>query len=205
MKQIFTLAAAGAAVVLSSCIPSVNPFYTEKDVLFDARLVDEWQEKDKADDPEIWKFEKAEDNAYKLTVTEKGKQGTFKAHLFKLKDEWFLDLIPTDCDYATNQADLVAVAMFPGHLLLRASAPEKELKLAFFNVDWLEKYLAENPKALAHHIEDKHIILTAESSELQSFILKHLAKGELFDEPGVLVHKTSETKAAAPPTQSEAK
>jgi len=39
--------------------------------------------------------------------------------------------------------------MFPGHLLLRASQLEPELKLAFLDFGWLEKFLEKNPKALA--------------------------------------------------------
>src|ERR1041385_1794779 len=106
MKRLNVIAVAGAALLLCSCIPSVNPFYTARDVAFDARLLGEWQEREKADAPEAWKFEKGEDNAYKLTVVEKGKEGIFTVRLFKLKQEWFLDLTPANCDYATNQAEL---------------------------------------------------------------------------------------------------
>ena len=95
--------------MLAACIPSVNPFYTDKDVVFNPHLVGEWQEKDNTNNPEIWKFEQSTNNAFDLTVTEEGKTGKFRAHLFKLNSELFLDLIPTDVDYATNQAFLVAV------------------------------------------------------------------------------------------------
>src|SRR5262249_53478966 len=108
MKIRTLVVAAVAGVLLCSCIPSVNPFYAEKDVVLNARLLGEWREKEKSDATEIWKFEKGETNSYKLTVTEEnGKQGQFDARFFKLKDEFFLDLIPADCDYATNQAGLV--------------------------------------------------------------------------------------------------
>jgi hypothetical protein len=193
-------ALAAAALLLCSCIPSVNPFFTEKDVVFDARLSGEWQAKEKPDDPEIWQFEKSETNTYKLTITEKeGKQGQFDARLFKLKDECFLDLIPADCNYATNQADLVAAAMFPGHLLVRVSQFEPELRLTLFNFDWLQKYLEKNPAALAHHVEGKGIVLTAETRELQAFVLKHLGEGELFDKPTEMVRKTNAPPPAARP------
>jgi len=187
MRKRSLFAVTAAAALFGACIPSVNPFYTEKDVVLDTRLLGEWQEKDKPDSPEIWKFEKSGDKGFKLTVFEKeGKEGKFDARLFKLKEECFLDIIPTDCDYATKQADLVAFSMFPGHLLVRVTQIEPELKLAFFNFDWLRKFLEKNPKALAHHVESKTdkeggIILTAETRDLQKFVLKHLGKGELFD------------------------
>ena len=208
MKKRNLIAVATAAVLVGACIPSVNPFYTDKDIVFDTRLVGEWQEKGKADGPDVWKFEKSGDNGYKLTVTEKeGKEGKFDARLFKLKEECFLDLIPTGCNYATNQADLVAFSMFPGHLLVRVTQFEPVLKLSFFNFDWLQKFLDKNPKALAHHVEGKtenedgHIILTAETRDLQKFVLKHLGKGELFDtdKPGEMIRKNAEDSAGPSP------
>jgi hypothetical protein len=200
MKNRNLIATLGAAALLCACIPSVNPFYTAEDVVFDPRLLGTWQEKDKKDDPEIWKFESTTNKTYKLAVTEKeGKQGQFDAHLFKLKQEYFLDLIPDDCEYATNQADLVAFSMFPGHLLVHVLQIEPELKLAFFDFDWLQKYLEKNPKALAHHREGDHLLLTAATRDLQKFVLKHLGEGELFDKPGVMVRQPNTVSAAARP------
>ena len=189
MKNRNLIAMAGTAVLLSACISSVEPFYTDKDIVFDARLLGQWHEKE-AEQPQVWEFDKAGDNAYKLTVTDKeGKRGEFKAHLFELKQERFLDLIPSGCDYATNQADLVAFAMYPGHLLLHVAQLAPELKLAGCDYDWLQKYLEANPKALAHHDEDNHILLTADTRALQRFVLKHLGEGELFGKSGVMVRK----------------
>jgi len=52
-RNLITLAL--TALLFSACIPSVNPFYTTKDVVFDARLLGEWQAKDTMDQ-ECWKF-----------------------------------------------------------------------------------------------------------------------------------------------------
>ena len=94
-----------ATVLFGACIPSVNPFYTGNDVVFDARLLGSWQEKGTANEPEVWKFAKSGTNGYALTIVEKpGKEGSFDARLFKLKEELFLDIIPTDCEYATMSA-----------------------------------------------------------------------------------------------------
>ncbi|HWD93212.1 MAG TPA: hypothetical protein VG938_12785 [Verrucomicrobiae bacterium] len=193
-------ACAAAAVLLAACIPSVNPFYTEKDVVMDQRLLGGWQEKGNADNPDVWQFERSTNgNSFNLTITENGRTGEFSAHLFKLKTEEFLDLIPTDCDYATNQADLVAVSMFPGHLLVHVPQIEPALKLEFFNFDWLEKYLEKNPGALEHHREGERIVLTADTRALQNFVLKHLGTNELFkasDSDGEMVRRPSADKPA---------
>jgi|ERR1051325_827037 hypothetical protein len=195
-RNIFLLA---TAALLGACIPSLNPFYTQKDVAFESQLLGTWQEKEKRDEPQVWKFEEDKDKAYKLTVTEKeGKQGEFEAHLFKLKQEYFLDIVATEI--GTNVADLITASMIPGHLLFRVPQIEPELKLAGTDYDWLEKYLKEHPKALAHHLENDRITLTAETADLQSFILKHLGEGEFFGKPGEMVRKD---KAAREPATNK--
>jgi hypothetical protein len=65
------------------------------------------------------------------------------------------------------------------------------LKLAFFDFDWLEKFIKKNPKALAYHKEGDHIVLTAGTRDLQKFVLKHLGEDELFEKPAELIRKTS--------------
>jgi hypothetical protein len=191
MKTRTLVVLVAAALLLCSCIPSLNPFYTDRDVVQDAHLLGEWQDASQADDPDIWKFEPGEGKAYKLSVREKGKQGVFEAHLFRLKEGYFLDLIPAECNFATNQADLVAFSMYPGHLLMRVSELEPGLKLAFFDFDWLDKYLKKNPKALTHRSEHESTVLTADTRELQRFVLAHLKEGELFGKPGELVRRTN--------------
>jgi hypothetical protein len=200
MKTCNLITLAAATALLCSCIPSVNPFYTDKDVIFDTRLIGEWQEKDKSDNPDVWKFEGTTNQTYKLTITEKeGKQGRFNAHLFQLKQEYFLDLIPDDCNYATNQADLVAASMYPGHLLVRVPQLEPVLKLALFDFGWLQKFLEKKPKALAHHKEGDHIVLTAGTRDLQRFVLKHLGEDELFVKPDEMIRRTNSVPAVTPP------
>lgn len=203
MKKRNLIAFAVVTILVSACIPSLNPFYTQKDLVFDSRLIGEWQEKGNTNNPEIWKFEQLDKNTMKLTVVEQGKTGEFAAHLFKLKQEQFLDLIPTDSNYnrATNQADLVVFSTFPGHLLVRVPQIAPELSLAFFDFGWLETYLKQNPKALAYHreSEDGPIVLTANTGDLQKFVLKHLGTNELFEEPGQMVrlpHETPSTNRA---------
>jgi hypothetical protein len=190
MKARNFIALAATALLLSACIPSVHPFYTDKEVVFDARLLGEWQPKEDSGDPELWKFEQGEDKSYKLTVTEKkDKQGKFAARLFKLKNQHFLDITPTECELAPDQADLVAASMIPGHLILRVAQIEPELQLAFCDYEWLEKFLKANPKALAHRRHDDALLLTATTRELQRFVLKHLGEEELFQKPSELVRK----------------
>jgi hypothetical protein len=188
MKTRVLALAVALTLLFSACIPSVHPFYTEKDVVFNAGLLGEWLANEDADEPETWTFASGADKGYELIVREKnGKQGKFAARLFKLGNAQFLDLIPTECELAPDQADLVGAALFPGHLLMRVPQIGSELQLAYCDYDWLEKFLTANPKALAHRKQDDATLLTARTRELQRFVRKHM--GEMFQEPKTMVKK----------------
>jgi hypothetical protein len=178
------VAAAAATFLLTGCIPSVFPFYTERDLVSNPRLIGRWEATREAEELRKWEFEPGPATNYLLSVTDReGKAGRFNARLFRLRDATFLDLSPSECAFATNQTDLVACSVFPGHLLVRVEETDPGLKLAFFDFDWLGKYLQEHPAALAHHREDDRIVLTAGTADLQRFVLDHLAEGQLFDTP----------------------
>lgn len=189
MKKTLLLFVAALAAVLTGCMPSVNPFYTDQDLVFDPRLVGTWQ---KSGEAETWQFEKEGENAYKLTLIDKeGRRGLLKARLFKQRDELYLDLTPTECNFAADQAEIVGASMFPGHLLVRVAQIEPALKLAFSDFDWLAKLLEKEPAALAHHAEEKRLLLTASTRELQQFVARHRAEGELFQKPDEFVRQAS--------------
>jgi len=174
MKTLKACLAITAIVLLGACVPSINPFYLEKDVIMDKQIEGEWINEEN----ETWKFEADKDNtAYTLKITQNdGKTGELKAKLFKLGKECFIDLLPNNCEFATNQADIINASVFPGHLLMRVSQFGPQLKIATMDYDWLSKTLEKTPSALPNHVEEKRIILTASTKQLQKFTLKHLDK-----------------------------
>ena len=184
MKK-FLLPLLAIVALLAACVPSVNPFYTDKDVITDPRLAGTWIGDEGKDDSVAWKFESVTNNFYAVLFTEeKNKTGKFEGRLFKLGEETLLDLTPTECNFATNQASIVSMAIIPGHLLLRVKFLEQSLSLAFCDPDWVGKFLEKNPTAIAHRKVDGNVILTAETAALQKFVLKHLGEGELFGKTG---------------------
>jgi hypothetical protein len=199
VPAILTLAAA-TALVLSACIPSIEPYFTAADVANDPRLAGEW------DDGEgtTWLFGPAEDGACTMRLTERKddatKTGTFHAQLFKLGETHFIDIVAADVDFAESQVELVAMSVFPGHLLMRVHQFEPTLKLSLFDWDWLQKHLEARPDALAHRKEGDRIVLTARTADLQAFVLAHLATGELFGGPD----DAGELKRVVPAAEAEA-
>lgn len=184
MKKACLLAVAAAALLVA-CVPSVNQFYTDKDVVTDARLAGTWAEAGKKEKAVTWTFTASTNNAYAVALKDDdGKTGQFEGHLFKLKKEMFLDLTPTECKFDDKQAAFANIAMLPGHLLFRVKLADDKFSMAICNPDWIKKFLEANPTAIAHRVVTDGIILTAETAALQKFVLAHLGKDELFGEFG---------------------
>jgi hypothetical protein len=174
--------------LLASCVvTSVYPFYTAKDVVFDPALVGAWAETGSTNTAnEHWRFEKAAGQAYKLIVQDNEKQTEFDTHLFKLKGRFFLDLCPRE--RPDNS--------LPLHYLFTVARLEPALEMNMLDYDWLKKLIEKDPKAI-HHIfvpkklgEDGEgdLVLTADTAELQKFILMHEKTEGAFGE-GIVMNR----------------
>ncbi|MBW7989525.1 MAG: hypothetical protein FVQ84_05850 [Planctomycetes bacterium] len=193
-KALFYLLAA----LLGGCVPvmSLHPLYTEKDVVFEERLLGRWV--DDPNSPEtIWEFDRAEEpnNAYNLVFSdEEGKKGSFVAHLFRLHNRLFLDVYPSEPPWEIedpNKLELFYNSFFliPVHTFIKIDFNGTKLKMWATNDEDMEKLLKEEPNAVKHtFIEDK-LILTASTKELQNFVLKYVDDKRVFKSKIVLGRK----------------
>ena len=184
-------------LILTGCVPSWNPLYTESDLVFDPLLVGTWAPvKPPEGSKEAWGFTKCGEKAYQLQQTdEQGRQATFDARLVKLGEHRFLDLYLTKV--AGDDVNLNAWAGFslaPAHLILKVEQIEPTLKIAAMNPDWMKKFVAEHRDAIAHRVVfDGDIILTASTSDLQKFIAERADREGLFG--GAMELKRSAARA----------
>lgn len=184
MKRIAILSLLALICALTSCVPSLHPFHAKDDVVFDAKLVGAWSQ---ADSNDSWSFTKAGPTSYTLVYTDKeGKAGTFKALLFKLGEQLFLDLYPDDDTLKkANAPALYAFHLQPMHTLAKVDGTGPTLVMGFMHPQWIEDKLKESPGALRHEKVNNRILLTAPTKDLQAFILKHANEG-MFGEPMIL-------------------
>jgi len=174
------------AVLMLGCVPSWNPLYTDKDVVFDPALIGVWATDN---DKESWDFSKDGEKAYKLVqIDHDGHRAEFAVHLVKLKDTRFLDLYLTKATDAKFNG-LAAFSLLPAHLFLKVQQIGPVLQMAVMDPDWLKEYLEKNPKAIRHEkLEEGRIVLTAATADLQKFVLEH-AKEKLFGDTADLKRK----------------
>jgi hypothetical protein len=92
-------------------------------------------------------------------------------HLFKLQGQLFMDCFGKDS--SEHQPPPI-----PSHLLLRVDQMAPTLRLTAMSLKWLTEAVAKDPKLVRHHLikvdDDKAPVLTADTAELQQFVLKHL-------------------------------
>lgn len=188
MKKITFVFVGAVAAFLTGCIvTSVCPFYTEKDLVFEPALVGDWIKQGKDGEYEVWKFEKSKGLAYRFTLTEERKATVMEAHAFKLQGQLFLEIASIEQDYH----------VIPPHYLLKVSRITPTLRMSGLNHDWLKELLTKETDAIRHYFvragdkpDDSRIVLTADTSELQQFVLKYLKTQDAWKDGFELTRET---------------
>lgn len=179
-KLLKILGAGGVLALLAGCVvESVYPFYTAKDLAFEPALLGRWSDSaTKA--VEYWEFAKAEGASYLLTTVDAHETNAYTTHFFHLQEHQFLDLRTTNYDDMNR---------LPLHLVVKISQIQPTLKLSVLNYDWLTKLVKKDPKAIRHIVVPENpddtntanmIYLTADTKELQKFILRYAGDTNAF-------------------------
>ncbi len=162
-----------AALVLTGCVPSIEPLYTAKDVISDAHFVGTWSTKDAtlavtaADDNKSYKvaYDAKEDKPVHLKFT---------AHLMKLGSSMFADLFPD------MPEQILCYPCVPMHMFAKVAANEDTLKIDLFDTGWLDTMAKAGKLQMPSALLDDTRILTAKTADLQAFMLKHENDADAF-------------------------
>lgn len=176
-----------ASLIAGCVVMSVYPYYKAKDVSFDDALLGKWIPKEATNASaasEFWTFEKINDRTYKLTTID-GKTNHYDAVRFKLGGATFLDCLPRE------RSDVQT----PNHILMRTEIVGSQLKMELLDYKWLCDLIEKNPRVIRHVLVANEagseggggqVILTADTAELQKFILKHLKTTNAWVEPLIM-------------------
>ena len=168
-----------AGLIAGCVVMSVYPYYTVKDLTFDAGLSGRWAKPGATN--EFWEFAPIRNKYYLVTTVDAQETNRFEGYLFQLKGQPFLDLCTTNRD-GFNQ--------LPLHLAVKVARSQDELQLAALNYEWLGKLLEAKPATLRHIIVPEHPLdtnsskvfyLTADTRDLQQFLLTHLNNTNAFN------------------------
>jgi len=188
------------AVLLGGCVLSLHPLYTEKDLIFEEKLLGTWANNDSK---ETWQFKRANGNkSYKMIYTdEKGKKGPFDAGLGKLNNMMFLNIFPQEPKL--NENAFYKFHLLRVHSFIKIEQIEPTLKMRIMNPDKAKEMLENDPNLIKHEIVQDHLVLTASTEELQKFMKVHANDKGLFGEPSELKRVQPKDPNAIDPNQPE--
>jgi hypothetical protein len=164
------------ALLIASCVQSLHPLYTQKELVFEPKLVGTWE----SEGGNLWIFLKSSEKSYDLIYTEKETPAKFAAHLVKLGTHRFLDLYPISIDLKN---DLQQAHLLPTHMFFRVWLDKDTLRLATLEHDWLKKMIDEKKISTQHEVVDRRVVLTAPTAELQQLVVAHADDHGAFPKP----------------------
>ncbi len=177
MRTTRILLAFAAVLLMSGCVPSLHPLYTDGDLVLAPHLEGTWVETNGED---TWTFQKGSGDDYKLIQKEKGAPGNFDVHLVKLGKFLFLDIYPQEPDIENG--------FYKGHLIRAHTFANMELdgttlRIAMLDPDRLKDSMGRGEVKIPHERLGGEIVLTASTVELQSFVRKCAEEGKIFGDP----------------------
>lgn len=171
----------------SGCVVySFYPLYTEKDLFKNDLLTGNWIDKDSTS----WSFEhakignkenvKTDSTSYVLIVKDKdNKESQFSVHIVKFGGHYFLDFYLEDF-YDNQNLDLASFHIVPVHTFAKVEINKNQLKINWFDQNWLEKLIKGNKIRIRHEYNGDYILLTASPKDLQKFVSKYVDSEEAF-------------------------
>ncbi len=183
MKKYALVPALLVCVVLAGCVTTLNQIYTDKDLTFDKSILGDWQD---ADTPETYSLSQSGENEYHLLYTnEEGIPAEFTLHLVRIDSLLFFDVFPDEPDLGGNE--FYEIHFLPVHSFVRVVQTDPEFLLATINSDWLDDYVQEHPGQIAGQDTEGELVLTAQTEDLQRFLIKMASTEGAFNEPGELI------------------
>ncbi|MEL7588267.1 MAG: hypothetical protein AAGU19_16275 [Prolixibacteraceae bacterium] len=192
MKAKIIIPVIALLLFLSGCVVfSFYPLYTDNDLFANDLLVGEWVDGDSA----VWKFdfhyngrelpENRDSTAFILRIKEKGstdfEEAKMMIHIVKLGGTYFLDFYASDY-LDTQDLNLRDFHLMPVHSFAKLDIKGDKAVIRWFNPEWLQDLIKQNRIRIHHERNDDYILLTAQTAELQKFVLKYVNSAEAFDE-----------------------
>lgn len=172
--------AAVLAVGLSSCIPSLYPLYKQENLISSTQLVGDWETADQ----DQWNFAAPVETGsftYELSIAQ---NRAFETHLVKLGDNHFMNFYPLERGADSfNHDEFYASHFLPIHTFAKVEVSANELKVWFFDTEWLASLLEQRKIRIRHEVLEYGPVLSASTDELQKFLLKYADHPDAYLDP----------------------
>jgi len=191
MKKLLTATVLVAIVMLSGCLSALHPLFTEKDLVFDPRLVGSWQA---GPDNKVYTFQqgttesfkelpeemqKIASKAYLLTVTDPrtGEEtDKYYAFLARIGKHQYLDYYPTQTKQQLTYSSFFKKNFVPMHSFyrLQPGKDQNSIVIGQFADSYLRTLIDKKQIRIRHELKpDGSYVITAPTEELQQYVLKY--------------------------------
>lgn len=129
------------------------------------------------------------DTYYSMQFFEQGEEvASFKAHLVKIGEDLFIDLLPSG---GLDNENGASENYFPVHTFLKVKLTDTKLELKFFNQSKLKDLFKSNLVRIRHEIVDDRVLITAQPKEIQKFLEKYSKDESVFEDVSGYTKTTS--------------
>jgi hypothetical protein len=184
------------------CVRSLHPIYTDDTLTYDPAFLGTWV--DQKDETRI-EIAASSDNeqpgaikSYRVVHTDKdAKSARLLGHLAKVGDLLVADLTIAE-ENNLPDSDFAKAHLFPLHTFWVVRLEDQQLTIRAINHDWMQKFVAENPAAVAHYKSNDDVILTAPPEALQKFLVAHAKDEGMLTDAEVFRRVKPDAPATAP-------
>lgn len=157
-------------LLLVACTPSLQPLYSDRELIFDSALLGVWRD---ANEPKNYLVVTRGDDgkSYRLLQSDSGGTAPFTGRLLKLGGLRFIDLYPAETSFPTGfyGGHIVRTHTF-GHIDLSGD----HMKVHLLDPDWFKTDQAkESPVKPIFVGDDDQPLLTQPTAALQAFAIKY--------------------------------
>jgi len=176
-------------LLLGSCLTTLHPIFTEKDLVSDPRLNGKWSNKEDgstasyrpAQISDVKSFSTSmQRNVSKIyMLDERDAQGLLKskqyAFMVRLGKYYYMDFYPAGLKHADNVEKFFAAHYIPMHSIYRIRfKDDHSFEIQQLDAGYLENLIKNKKIRIRHEVtEDGNYVITAPTEELQKYIIKY--------------------------------
>ena len=143
---------------LTSCVPqlSLNPWYSEKELVLEPGLAGAWLLLDTDNKPEKdqqgWKFVQDLDRGYTVSFEDPEQPGVreiWELRLFRINGQLFVDVVQVTSKF---KDDDLAENFIPGHMVGTVKLEADKISMRFLDDEWTTKAVKTNAALISHAI-----------------------------------------------------
>jgi hypothetical protein len=197
MKKILLVSALFMTLLLGSCLTTLHPIFTEKDLVFDPRLTGKWSNKEDGstasyrpaniDDVRSLSTSLQRNVSKIYMLEERDEQGLLKskqyAFMVKLGKYYYMDFYPAGLKAGDTEEKFFAAHYIPMHSIYRINFKnDRTYEIQQLDAGYLENLIKNKKIRIRHEVTGEgDYVITAPTEDLQKYIIKYADTPEAYN------------------------